>query len=173
MKYNSFQISARLVGPLKYDDAELISIIRDEYLIPKATLPYNLRRPAKADISISWAIINSILKSLYPTKQNGFFVEAGAQDGEYFSNSLNLERKQNWTGLLVEPENHNFAELKKRNRKAWISPSCLSIHPYPETMTLQRIDSQPYGTAIHNQGTGSIIKVEEFSLCWNFCSLNF
>ena len=35
--------------------------------------------------------------------QNGFFIEAGAWDFRYHSNSLWNELKYNWTGLLIEP----------------------------------------------------------------------
>ena len=35
--------------------------------------------------------------------QNGFFIEAGADDFEVDSNSLHFELEHGWTGLLVEP----------------------------------------------------------------------
>ena len=35
--------------------------------------------------------------------KNGFFVEAGADDFLDGSNTLLLEEKHNWSGLLVEP----------------------------------------------------------------------
>lgn len=38
-------------------------------------------------------------------KTGGFFVEAGAFNGEYLSNSLFFEIHRNWTGLLVEANN--------------------------------------------------------------------
>ena len=34
---------------------------------------------------------------------NGFFVEAGADDFTTDSNTLYFEARKNWTGLLVEP----------------------------------------------------------------------
>ncbi|KAB7507993.1 hypothetical protein Anas_00609, partial [Armadillidium nasatum] len=34
---------------------------------------------------------------------NGTFIEAGAYDGETFSNTLNLEKELGWSGLLIEP----------------------------------------------------------------------
>jgi hypothetical protein len=34
-------------------------------------------------------------------KRGGVFVEAGAYDGETFSNTLYLEKRLGWTGLLV------------------------------------------------------------------------
>ena len=46
----------------------------------------------------------------------GFFIEAGAADGMRFSNTLLLEMKRNWTGLLVEPSPALFKSLLLRNR---------------------------------------------------------
>jgi len=34
---------------------------------------------------------------------NGFFIEAGANDGKSQSNTLMLERRRGWKGLLIEP----------------------------------------------------------------------
>ena len=47
---------------------------------------------------------------------NKFFIEAGAFDGEIFSNSLFFEAKRNWTGLLVEPNPDPFRKLQRKNR---------------------------------------------------------
>ena len=43
----------------------------------------------------------SYLDVLFGDKSGGFFVEAGAFDGELFSNTLLLEKNRGWTGLLV------------------------------------------------------------------------
>ena len=56
----------------------------------------------------------------------GFFVEAGAFDGEMKSNSLYFEMKYNWTGLLVEPNPTLVSMLVRKQRNAWILPYCLS-----------------------------------------------
>ena len=49
--------------------------------------------------------------------RNGFFIEAGAYDGEKFSNTLFFELKQRWTGLLIEPNPDAFELLKKKVRQ--------------------------------------------------------
>lgn len=64
-------------------------------------------------------------------KKNGFFVECGALDGAFLSNTLLLERDYNWTGLLIEVDPTPLAILKKRNRKAWVADVCLSPEPHP------------------------------------------
>ena len=46
--------------------------------------------------------------------KNGFFIEAGAYDGEVISNTLFFELKQSWTGLLIEPNPDAFEELSKK-----------------------------------------------------------
>lgn len=51
--------------------------------------------------------------------QDGFFIEAGANDGVTQSNTLHFERFHGWRGLLVEP----IPPLAKRCRKN--RPSCI------------------------------------------------
>jgi hypothetical protein len=70
----------------------------------------------------------------YLRKTGGFFIECGALDGETRSNTLYLERFLGWRGLLVEANPSNVEMLKKINRKAWLTPTCLSIKPYPVTV---------------------------------------
>ena len=73
-------------------------------------------------------IIDKLLKG----KQNGFFIESGADDGETFSNSLFFELKRNWTGLLIEPNQKRFEICLRRNRRAYSINACLAIKPYAE-----------------------------------------
>ena len=63
---------------------------------------------------------------MFKNKKNGFFIEAGAYDGEVYSNSLLFEKKLNWTGLLVEPNPDNFKSLLSKNRKSYSIETCLS-----------------------------------------------
>lgn len=46
-------------------------------------------------------------------KKNGVFIEAGAADGLSQSNTLLLERKYKWRGILVEPIPNNYRKCKK------------------------------------------------------------
>lgn len=59
-------------------------------------------------------------------KKRGFYVEAGACDGENLSNTLFLEISYGWTGLLVEPNPDFLPKLIGMNRHAWILTHCLS-----------------------------------------------
>ena len=48
----------------------------------------------------------------------GTFLELGAFTGVNLSNTVMLERCYNWTGLLVEASDTNFAQLEKSGRQA-------------------------------------------------------
>jgi len=46
----------------------------------------------------------------YLNYENGFFIEAGANDGVVQSNTFYFEKELNWTGLLVEPNHFKYKE---------------------------------------------------------------
>ena len=76
---------------------------------------YNFRR--KGRIKLNGQANQPILidEKIFKNRiRNGFFIEAGAYDGEVFSNTLFYELKQNWTGLLIEPNPDAFEELNKK-----------------------------------------------------------
>lgn len=50
-------------------------------------------------------------------KKNGYFIEVGAANGIYMSNTYLLEKDYNWEGICIEPLEDEFNQLKK-NRKA-------------------------------------------------------
>jgi len=49
-----------------------------------------------------------------PQRKNGTFVEIGALDGHKFSNTRVLSKCMGWSGLLVEANIENYAQLVKR-----------------------------------------------------------
>ena len=49
--------------------------------------------------------------------ENGFFIECGANDGVDQSNTWYFEKILNWSGILIEPLNIQFRELKKNRSK--------------------------------------------------------
>lgn len=63
----------------------------------------------------------------YLTKRNGFFVELGANDGLRQSNTLILEKRLGWRGLLIEPVPHRFFELvsNRSNRNSFACAACV------------------------------------------------
>ena len=75
-------------------------------------------------------------------KEGGFFVEAGAWDGEYLSNTKFFERARGWTGLLVEPNRRAFRSLVTRGgrRNATAANVCLAVHKWAESMAFDSAD---------------------------------
>ena len=51
-------------------------------------------------------IIDNLKKNI--NFQNGFFLEVGAHDGLFQSNTLYYERELNWGGILIEPSFENY-----------------------------------------------------------------
>ena len=93
-----------------------------------------------------------IKRLLKVKKKPGFFIEAGAADGENLSNSLFLEVKHGWTGLLVEANPIFVANLKKIKRNAWVLPHCLSI---TNTSRVEEFDAADVWGGIINGASGS------------------
>jgi FkbM family methyltransferase len=74
-------------------------------------------------------------------KENGFFVEFGACDGLSMSNTLLLEQRYGWKGILAEP-NPIWHENLLKNRKATISKKCVSSTS-GETITFLSTPNEP------------------------------
>ncbi|KAF4522324.1 hypothetical protein B566_EDAN011325, partial [Ephemera danica] len=91
------------MSSLEQNDSRLISEIRRRFLIPPPPrgTPYFLRNPQREDPSAGQS--KKVLE-LLQNKTSGFFIECGALDGEFISNTLYMERKLGWTGLLVEAD---------------------------------------------------------------------
>jgi len=49
----------------------------------------------------------------FNSKRNGYFLDIGAFDGVYYSNSYYLEKKLGWTGLLIEADPIYYKKLLK------------------------------------------------------------
>lgn len=58
--------------------------------------------------------------SIVGDKRDGYFIELGACDGLYLSNTLFFERNLNWNGICIEP-NDNYIKELYANRKCNIS----------------------------------------------------
>lgn len=126
---------ARLLGPLSPEDPKLLPVLRARYLTPPSTKPYNLSTDPlyqKLRTYGSWAFLYPEIRKFFGRHRGGFFVEAGALDGEKLSNTLWLEQKLGWSGLLIEPNPVNYRNLLAKHRKAWASHTCLSSQPYPK-----------------------------------------
>jgi len=60
-------------------------------------------------------------------KKNGFFIEAGANNGIWQSNSLYLETELGWSGLLIEPNKNKFEECKKNRASTNLFYNCALV----------------------------------------------
>ncbi|XP_047736805.1 uncharacterized protein LOC108680959 [Hyalella azteca] len=182
------EIAWRMRGPLMADDPRLIEYIKHHLLLPPSRLPYNLTiASSRRNVYLSAIFIASIVRQLFSVYfsaifiasivrqlfrgKKGFFVEAGALDGEYMSHTLNLELQLGWQGLLVEPDPNNFSrghfnnfsnKLRSKQRKAWTSAICLSVTPYAEEMLLWRA-VEGHGTPSLIQGTGRLFSRYELA----------
>ena len=62
----------------------------------------------------------------YLNFEDGFYIEAGANDGVAQSNTLGLE-KRGWGGLLIEPNQFRFAECKTNRSNKNIFENCALV----------------------------------------------
>ncbi|XP_071524461.1 uncharacterized protein [Panulirus ornatus] len=114
---------------LPSDDPRVLAELKQWFLDPPSTLPYNLStNPHYLATSRmgTWPFIHKNLRQLFSEEREGFFVEAGALDGQQLSNTLWLEQELKWTGLLVEPDPFSYEALRAKHRKAWTSKTCPS-----------------------------------------------
>ncbi|XP_073973989.1 protein Star-like isoform X2 [Rhodnius prolixus] len=166
-----------LNGPkVSMDDPRLVQKVKSFLIKPvdyklKSSIeyPYKLSNPEVKDPSMGQA---ERIRTLLRNKENGFFIEAGALDGETRSNSLYFERYLNWTGLLIEPDPLNFVELVKRNRRAWISPTCLSINSYPDVVLFEQNRNMGKIAVKSDKVKGNTVNVQCFPFYSYLLALN-
>jgi FkbM family methyltransferase len=87
-----------------------------------------------------YAALNGLDKKIenyLPSK--GFFVEAGANDGLNQSNTLFLERKYHWNGLLIEPIPRLAHECAK-NRKKSLTMNVALVSPANSGKLVELVD---------------------------------
>lgn len=59
-------------------------------------------------------------------KRGGFFVEIGATDGVSYSNTYGLEQELGWTGICIEPNPREQAQLRKNRKCTLVQALCSS-----------------------------------------------
>lgn len=62
---------------------------------------------------------------VFNEKRNGFFLDVGAHDGMYLSNTFLLENRYGWNGILIEGNPETF-EVLKSNRSSICANACVS-----------------------------------------------
>ena len=73
----------------------------------------------------------------YLNYKNGFYIELGANDGVFSSNTFYLQRNFNWKGILIEPSQHLYFKCKdnRGNKNIVLNYACVSKdykHKYVE-----------------------------------------
>ncbi|XP_068242289.1 protein Star-like [Palaemon carinicauda] len=136
------------------DDPKLISYIRRELLQPPSPHPYNLFHPEMVHYSQynQSQFANEMLNGM----EDGFYIEAGASEGEYLSNTLFFERRLGWRGLLIEPLPNIFKVLQGKRRKAFTINTALSTTPFASYVTFE--STIALGTSSHLSDKGMILK---------------
>lgn len=121
----------------KSDQADhvLVGIIRNFWLRPPSLEEYKLENPDRKDFSKGQT---PLVDEALGKKENGFFVECGALDGETRSNTLFFERERGWSGLLIEAGPINYRRLIKKNRRSYSTPACLGVKRHPTKMYFHR-----------------------------------
>jgi|APSaa5957512535_1039671.scaffolds.fasta_scaffold06726_2 hypothetical protein len=56
--------------------------------------------------------------SIIQKKTPGYFVEFGAWDGEFLSNTYSLLKNDNWSGCYIEGDSKKYEQLNKKYRKS-------------------------------------------------------
>ncbi|KAF4525312.1 hypothetical protein B566_EDAN014921 [Ephemera danica] len=98
--------------------------------------PYALNVPVNEEPSKGQT---KFIKEIFKGKRDLFFVECGANDGEFASNTLFFERQWGWTGLLIEPDPVEIPRLLSKQRQAWVAPVCLSFDKTPSTVRFEHV----------------------------------
>lgn len=76
-----------------------------------------------AESSSQW-LQDLFVRFVLEDKREGFFVEFGATDGVSLSNTLSLEQRLGWRGILAEP-GRCWREALRRNRRATLDERCV------------------------------------------------
>lgn len=75
--------------------------------------------------------------SQYLNSRDGFFIELGANDGIRQSNTLWLEKNNNWRGLLIEPIPHLYQQARKnRPQSIVVNRACVAFGFTDETIPI-------------------------------------
>lgn len=87
------------------------------------------------------------LDTIFEQKTGGFFIELGAHDGLFQSNTAFLEFSRGWTGVLIEPSKNVYDEcvINRPNSKCF-NCACVSSD-YKDTYILGNFIGDPTSSA--------------------------
>ncbi|KAA0199325.1 hypothetical protein HAZT_HAZT009021 [Hyalella azteca] len=167
----------RLLGPLDAGDPFVISEIRRKYLFP-APGPSLISKDVIKRMTAgennnlySFKFYDRVVTELFISNNitGEYFIEAGALDGVYASNTLKLEFLQQWTGLLVEPDPDMFELLLNTKRNSQAIRACISPHSYPYKALLRTLspEKSPHDSAISYKSMTSLFSGESDDRTFN------
>lgn len=131
----AFRVGRQSLEGAGRDDPALVDYIRRSKLRPPAMGPYHLQHPL--DTYSSWHSSTRVLDNILRHKTKGFFVEAGAHDGEHWSKTLYFELRRQWKGLLIEADPVLYQKLVTKGRKTHTMHACLSPTNFTTTSTVR------------------------------------
>lgn len=80
-------------------------------------------------------------------KKEGFFIELGANNGLFQSNTAFLEKKMEWNGILIEPSLKGYNEcIKNRPNSICLNYACVSNDCKQEFIIGDFEDNNPMGS---------------------------
>jgi len=124
------------------DKDALIHHIKENMLIPPTGNDLTLHVPLEENIDGEVGQPLDVDRIVFGGElKDGFFLEAGAFDGELNSDSLYFEMNHGWTGLLVEPHPYAIEEIKERNRNATVIQTCLATEKKPQMVKFDTVGS--------------------------------
>ena len=80
-----------------------------------------------------------IHETFFSNKRDGTFVEIGASDGFFISNTYFFEKNLNWKGICIEPNPKLFSSLKKNRNCICYNCCILDCDDEKEFFTNSRI----------------------------------
>ena len=84
----------------------------------------------------------------YINYNNGFFIEAGANDGLSQSNTALYEFDYGWKGLLVEPNFKKYLDCKKNRKNSIVENYALVSSHYTQKTIRGDFDNQDYANSL-------------------------
>lgn len=122
---------------LDQEDPYLIQTVKDKFLeLPPPPGPLKLTMVTGVDHPMLQGQFGQAAKvvEILGGMKGGFFLECGAADGETLSNTLLLEMKYNWTGLLIEANPSTYRGIRERHRNVYSLNVCLSPSSHPQSL---------------------------------------
>ncbi|XP_053641416.1 uncharacterized protein [Cherax quadricarinatus] len=141
---------------MRPDDARLVRYLRRMIEAPPMGGDGTLhpQHPPWHNVT-SYNATEKAIRDIFAATEGGVFVEVGAQDGVWLSNTWWLEAARGWRGLLVEADPLNYHHLRNSPRTSPTLPVCVTTGLTPTQEALvRRKQPEPWNTTIgmHQRG---------------------